>query len=66
MSSEFEYRLSQDTNVLNGKALARVQYRRPGVRKWTRFLIVLDDEVTYESVVTGIEEILRAHEEAYT
>lgn len=61
-NSLFEYRISHDTNLLNGDALARVEYRRKSVRKWSRIVVVLDDETTYETVAENIESLLLLHE----
>lgn len=60
--SLFEYRISHDTNLLGGEALARVEYRREGVRRWSRFVVVLDDETTYETVADNIDSLLLLHE----
>lgn len=62
MTASFEYRLAHDEDLLSGRQLARVEYRREGVRRWSRFLVVLDDETTYETVASNVEEIIAERE----
>lgn len=56
--SLFEFRVTRDQDLLSGRDLARVQYREPGVRLWSKFLVVLDDETTFELVEEEAERII--------
>lgn len=58
----YEYRLEHDTNLLNGDALARIRYRRDGVRNWRSFVVVLDAETTYETVAANTESLIALYE----
>lgn len=62
MSAPLEFRFSRDTDLLSGQDLVRVEYRREGVRRWSKFLVVLDDETTYETVEENAEAIAVYHE----
>jgi hypothetical protein len=60
--SKFEFRLEQDKNLLTGDDLARIRYRRDGVRRWSSFVVVLDDETTFETVETNAEHLIALYE----
>jgi hypothetical protein len=60
--SLFEFRLERDENLLNGDQLARIIYRRNGVRRWSKFVVVLDDETTFETVKANAEHLIVLYE----
>lgn len=62
VDARYEYRIEHDTNVLNGSALARIKYRPEGVRNWRKFVVVLDDWMTYETVAQNAEAIISRFE----
>jgi hypothetical protein len=43
---------------LKDEPLARVKYRREGERKWQTFVVVLDEETTYETVEENAESLI--------
>lgn len=63
--SLFQSRLEHDTNLLNGDDLARIKYRRIGVRKWSSFVVVLDEETTFETVANNAEHLILLYEHGH-
>ena len=61
-STALELRVERDTNLLTGDDLARVIYRRAGVRKWSKFVVVLDEETTFETVEANAETLVSLYE----
>lgn len=57
-----EFRLERDTNLLTGDEVARIIYRRNGVRQWSKFVVVLDDETTFETVEANAEHLIVLYE----
>lgn len=61
-SAAIEHRVLPDSNLLNGDAYARVEYRRGGQRRWKHFLVYLDDETTFELVESNVEQMIALYE----
>jgi hypothetical protein len=61
-ATPLEYRLEPDTNLLNGDALVRVRYRRDGQVRWSTFVVVLDEDTTYETVEANAETLISLYE----
>lgn len=62
MTAAFQSRVLPDSNLLNGESLARVEYRREGERRWKHFLVVLDDDTTFELVEANVEQMIAVYE----
>jgi len=58
----FEFRLQRDENLLNGDQLVRIIFRRKGVRRWSKFVVVLDDETTFDTVEANAEHLILLYE----
>ena len=58
-----EYRVTTDRDLISGRELARIEYRLDSAKRrwWTRFLVVLDDETTLETVYENLDELIAAH-----
>jgi hypothetical protein len=60
--SLFEFSVSEDRDLLTGNDLARVKFRRHGVRNWSSFVVVLDDETTLATVEANADQIILLYE----
>jgi hypothetical protein len=56
----YETIVERDRDVLSGEEVARIRYRRNGERCWSSFVVVLDEDTTFETVEANSEQIVIA------
>lgn len=56
-----EVETSRDLNLLTGEEIVRVRYRPEGVRRWTKLIVVPDDDQTIDALLRQGHEIAAAH-----
>lgn len=57
-----EWSVTPDQDLISGNGLARIKYRRNGVRKWSSFVVVLDAETTFEIVEANAGLLITTYE----
>lgn len=61
-SAPYEHSVERDRDLISGNDLARIRYRRDGVRKWSSFVIYLDEETTFEVVEANAGSLIAMYE----
>jgi len=61
MSARVQVETKRDINLLTGQEIVRVRYRREGVRRWTRLVVVPDEGQTVDELLREGHLIAQAH-----
>ena len=61
-ASLVEVSVERDRDLLSGTDLARVKYRSGGQRRWSKFVVFLDNGTTFEDVEANAESLIALYE----